>query len=467
MTVKTLAGIGLVLSCVVAPGGAAQEITAREAAAIKETAQASMDRWRAPGLVLMAMRDGAAPYVVALGVSDVETGVPMRADMAVSVASVTKVVTAVTAVTLAREGLIDLERPIGQYLPDLPPRLSAVTMEQLLSHTAGLGEGTPPVAPTLNGGLAPVCTAMNDDAFVADPGRAWGYTNMGFTLAGCVLEVVGEKPFPLVVAEHVLTPLGMIHSTFDPLEAMTWAHAQGHDTRGGQPQVVRPYNSVPNIAPAGQLITTVGDLARLARALLQDGLLEGVQALPQRVLREMARPRGSGGPLFAEMPSYGLGLHLRSVEGLEILEHAGTLAGFGASFALAPQQGLAAVAATNGRYSAPMLGTQNALEVLAGRAPSSLDDRLVPISAGDSAAALGRYTALSDTLAIKAVEGRLTLERTGRNYPLAGRPFGYLTIPEYPPYLPLNQTPLELVRDSGGKVSFIRIGWRLYRRVDG
>ena len=114
-----------------------------------------------------------------------------------------------------------------------------------------------------------------------------------------------------------------------------------------------------------------------------------------------------------------------------------------------------------------MLGTQNALEVLAGRAPSSLDDRLVPISAGDSAAALGRYTALSDTLAIKAVEGRLTLERTGRNYPLAGRPFGYLTIPEYPPYLPITQTPLELVRDSGGKVSFIRIGWRLYRRVDG
>lgn len=460
---RTLRLVALLLIGVAAPVGG-QSVSSVEAASIEALARAELARLGAPGLVLAATRKEGPAYLLGLGVANSETREAMTPELVVSVASVSKMVTAVTALTLVADGSMALDAPIRTYLPGLPPRLGALTLDQLLSHTAGLADQTPQVSPTLAGAVAPVCASMTDDLFVTDPGRAWGYTNAGYTLAGCAVEAAGGKPFPQVVRDRVLVPVGMERSTYSLAQAMTWPHSQGHDPRSGQAVLRRPFNSSPNILPAGELMTTVGDLALLARALLSDGILDGKRVLPAGVVGELTRPRGRGGPLFGGPRDYGLGLMIRREGDLRIVDHEGIYSGFGTSFALAPELGLAVIAVANARYSAPVATTQGGLEILAGRSPTPLPPQDADIPVSDSAAALGQYTNGATVLEIGPVEGRLSL-KASQTYPLRAHPAGHLMVPGYRPYLPLPSTPLELVRSPDGRVEFIRLGWRLYRRV--
>lgn len=378
MTLRTLV---LCMFTILLPRAAdAQALSPREAATVDSVANAELSAWRAPGMVLAVVRDDGVALRRAYGLANVETGELMRPELIVSVASVSKPITAVTAVVLALRGEVDLAVPVRTYLPYLPDGLGAVTLDQVLSHTAGFGERTPQVPTGLDGSLTPVCRAMTDSSLVTAPGRTWGYSNTAYVLAGCVVEAAAGVPFPRAVAENLFQPLGMERSSFDPLFAMTFPHAQGHETRGQTRSVVRPFDSYRPIGPAGELVTTVDDLGRLARTLLNDGLLDGARVLPAGVLAEMSRPRGHGGALLGGTRDYGLGIMIRSHRGIEILEHEGVYSGFGASFVLAPRRGLAAIGVVNGRYSFPARTTQAAIEIAAGMAPSPTEPVTVHIS---------------------------------------------------------------------------------------
>ena len=443
----------------------------KEVAAIEAIAQAELKSWRAPGMVLAVVRDDAVVHLAAYGTANVETGEPMTTDMMVSVASVTKTITAATALALATQGKLDLDAPIRTYLPWLPERLGALTMVQLLSHTAGLGDRTPPVAPdATTGALAPIARAMTDEAMLAPPGTVWAYSNQDYTLAGCVIEAAGGAPFAQVVKRTLFTPLGMDHSTFNPRTAMTYRHAQGHDTRGDQPAVVRPFASAPWLAPAGELITTVGDLARFARALMADGMLDGRRAIPSGLLERMTNPRVKGIASFGSGSSalnYGLGLFLRQHRDLGIAEHGGVIDGFGAYFCLVPQRHLAAIAVINGRFSTPARTTQAALEVAAGLQPAGAESSPTPLPAAAVTNAVGRYTNTVHTFEIVVTGGVPSLRDGNQIYPIVLRSDGAWEVPGYRPLLPMPAAPLEMLGTEVGKPpAFARFGWRLYRRVE-
>ena len=467
MRALRVAACALIIAVALPQTADGQALASGEAGALDSVATAELRAWRAPGMALAVVRGDSVVFRRAYGLANVETGQPMTPDLVVSVASVSKTVTSVAAVKLSLEGKLDLGVPIRRYLSYLPEGLGAVTLEQLLSHTAGLGERTPWISPSLTGALAPVCQAMTDSALVTEPGRTWGYSNTAYVLAGCVIEAALEAPFPRVMAESLFGPLGMDRTSFNPLYAMTFPHAQGHDTRRDAPTVVRPFNSYPPIAPAGELVTTVDDLARLARALLADGRLDGARVLPPGILARLSEPYGYGGPLLGGARDYGLGTFIREHRGVRVLEHEGVLSGFGASLALAPDRGVAAVAVTNGRYSFPARSTQAAIEVAAGLTPSPTGGVRVALSPVDSAAAIGVYASTGDPVEILSVEGRLVLRRGDRTYPIVARQEGHWELPEYPALLPIPATPLEIVRTgAGGAVSFIRLAWRLYPRVE-
>jgi CubicO group peptidase (beta-lactamase class C family) len=447
-------------------GLAAQGIARADSALIDSVVRAELRAWGAPGLVLGIVRRDSLVFLKAYGIANLETGEPLTTDMLMSVASVTKTVTATVALAQASEGKLDLNSPIRSYLPWTTNRLGALTTSQLLSNTAGLGDLTPELAPQLDGALAPICRAMTDSAFVAEPQATWGYTNSGYTLAGCVIESAGGNPFPLVVAKHVFEPLGMRHSTFDPRVAMTYRHSQGHDTRKKPATVLRPFGTVPFIAPAGELITTVTDLSRLARALLSDGMLEGKRVLPAGVLESLTTVRGRGGAFLGGERDYGYGLFTRTHRGFRIAEHEGIYGGFGASFALAPAHGAAAIAIANGRFASPVRTAQAALEIVAGMRPSARALESPRVSAADSLAMMGRYAAIEDTFELTAHAGQLAFRQGSRLYRVVARPEGHWEVHGYTPYAPLPAVPLEVVRAPGSRsASFVRFAWRVYRRL--
>jgi len=450
-----------------ASGLSPKTLTPAEARLIDDVANAELKSWRAPGMVLAVVRDDSVVYTAAYGVANIETHEAMAADMLVSVASVTKMVTATTALVLASSGKIDLDAPIRTYLPWLSERLGALSLVQLLSHTAGLGELTPTVSPAPNGALAPVCKAMTDALFVARPGEAWGYSNSGYTLAGCVIESAAKIPYAQAVTQTLFNPLEMSSSTFNPGVAMTYRHAQGHDTRGEVVTVVRPFNSSPSLAPAGELITTVGDLSKLARALLSDGVVAGTRVLPTGLMARMGTVRARGGPFLGGPRDYGFGVFIRSHRGLRILEHEGVFFGFGASVALSSEHGIAAIAVTNGRYSAPARTTQVAVEVAAGLAPSETESSWRQVSPRDAARMVGRYASPAQTIEIAMENGSVGIRQGTRVFPIRARDEGHWEIPGYPGFLPIPATPMELVEGGSDRPpAFVRIGWRLYRRLE-
>ena len=444
----------------------AQGFPATARRSIDSVALAELAAWRAPGMVLAIVTGDSIVYTGAYGIANSETGEKMSADMMVSVASVSKMVTATAAAVLAANGKLDLDAPVRTYLPWLAESIGGVSMTQLLSHTSGIDDRTPSVSPEPNGAMSAVCRAMTEGVVMARPSELWSYSNTGYTLAGCVIEAVMRVPFAQAVTQLLFQPLGMTRSTYNPRIAMTYAHAQGHDTRTATPVVVRPYNSQPSIAPAGELITTVGDLARLERALLLDGVVGGARVLPPGILARLSQKHGRGSPFLGDARDYGLGLFLREHRGLRIAEHEGIYGGFGASVALVPDKRIAAIAVSNGRYSAPARTTQAALELATGLQPSTIMTSTMPVSAKDSAAVIGRYARPSDTLTVAAVNGKLTLRQGERSYAIVGLSDGVLTIPGHVPSLPAPASPLELVNSGpDGHPGFVRLSWRAYRRL--
>ncbi len=136
------------------------------------------------------------------------TGQTAAADSIFRVASITKTAAAMLILRLRDEGLLDLDKPVTDVLPDSMdiPDLKGVTLLHLLSHTSGLSD--PPGLEKLLESGAPFHDAVRGARF-ADPGTSFRYSNLGFGLLGCILEAVTEKPLGELFSEKLFRPLGM------------------------------------------------------------------------------------------------------------------------------------------------------------------------------------------------------------------------------------------------------------------
>ena len=92
----------------------------------------------APCAVIGVVKDGKMIYEKAFGFCDINTKEPVDTNTVFSVASVTKCVTAIALLTKLEENKIDMNTPVGNIIDSLTPKLSQVTLRQLLSHTGGV-----------------------------------------------------------------------------------------------------------------------------------------------------------------------------------------------------------------------------------------------------------------------------------------------------------------------------------------
>src|SRR6185295_16136331 len=106
------------------------------------TATEELTKTKTPGVAIAIISGDRIVFTKTLGVSNIETGTPVTADMLFRIASNTKMLTAAALVSLAEKGKIDLNEPIGSYVKGLSPKLSQVSLHQLLSHTAGIRDGS-------------------------------------------------------------------------------------------------------------------------------------------------------------------------------------------------------------------------------------------------------------------------------------------------------------------------------------
>ncbi|QWW20233.1 serine hydrolase [Schaalia sp. 19OD2882] len=242
--------------------------------------------------------------------------------------SVTKLFTAIAAMQLVKDGRLDLDAGITQYIDvplDLP--MGEPTVRDLMTHTAGFEEYLgqilvkDPAAPQPS--LEEV--ARDQPAQVHAPGTVSAYSNYGVTLLGLIVEKVGGKPWTDTVRDRILAPLGMTHSTMlQPVPTdIDGSVAQGF-TDPAQSTGAQPFERI-GMAPAGGGSATAADMARFANFLLGHGP-DGV--LDEATLDQMTSPAidTQKAPLYATSPNtMGLQFFVTTTNGVRVVGHEGDL----------------------------------------------------------------------------------------------------------------------------------------------
>src|SRR5215472_10379259 len=151
------------------------------------------------------------------GYADRDNKVPFTPDTVAQIGSITKSMTALAILTLAREGKIDLEKPVKTYLPDAAEPAASATLHQLLTHHAGLidacGEDEERVSVE---DLQHKCMARP----LAWPPGTDHYSNMGYSILAAVVERVSGQSWETYLREHIWQPLGMTRTGFARFDAV-------------------------------------------------------------------------------------------------------------------------------------------------------------------------------------------------------------------------------------------------------
>jgi D-alanyl-D-alanine carboxypeptidase len=295
--------------------------------------------------VMASAGNGEWTWNRASGVADLRSGRPMRPDYPHRVASVTKTFTATAALQLAAKGKIDLDAPVGGYLPTVVPgdRGRRITVRMLLNHTSGIAEygylDVPP-GPDADEQRRARLEALRfsrlqpeDSARIGlakpptgRPGERQEYSDTNYILIGMIIKKVTGQDAERHIAEHVIRRAGLRHTLFLGNRAhIPRAHAKaytGRDARHitGEYSVFRMrWDST-----AGALLSTPSDLAIFFRALLSGRLL------PPAQLAEMKQivPLPGEPPPGTTMRGYGLGLIKHEIPGCgQFWGHNGAFAG--------------------------------------------------------------------------------------------------------------------------------------------
>jgi len=186
-------------------------------------------RERVPGAVLLVAQHGRVLHERAYGhaqlyelrdgrVVRLERPRPMRASTLFDLASVTKVMATTFAVMLLVDrGALDLDAPVGRYLPELrdPPH-DAITVRHLLTHSSGLYRWQPIYYHARNAAEALAHIDRLPLEFEVGAGRQ--YSDLGFMLLGYIVERVGGRPLDVFIREELYEPLGLSSTGFNPRE---------------------------------------------------------------------------------------------------------------------------------------------------------------------------------------------------------------------------------------------------------
>ncbi|MEV6713821.1 serine hydrolase domain-containing protein [Lentzea sp. NPDC051208] len=283
---------------------------------------------------------------MAAGVLNNVTGEKVTTDSIFQIGSITKVWTATLVQELVNEGLLDLDRPVRDVLPEfrLADEQAAriITPRHLLTHTGGFdgdlwhdtGSGDDKIEKYV--GL--MATARQ----VVQPGEFYSYCNSGFVVLGRIVEVLRGKPFNTVLRERSIEPLGLCTAATSHAEYAARTCATGHLGKE-----LKPAGKVmtEGDAPAGSVLAmSARDLAAFARMHLDAGEFGA--------MRETQVPI----PNFGFGGAQGLGWVVqRYANGQTGVGHTGATLGFEAYLRVMPSAGIAIALLTNGGPSLPLV----------------------------------------------------------------------------------------------------------------
>jgi CubicO group peptidase (beta-lactamase class C family) len=464
IAVLVLLAIGLFLS---AREASAQSAPASDAwkAQLDSTILAEMARTATPGVQIAVAYRGEIIYAKAYGVADVETSRPLTNATLFRIGSVTKMFTGAAAAELMEQGKLDARAPISQYVPSLAgKRVGTVTMQQLLTHTAGWRDNAVAYGRMGEGALGEVMTEVSDTMFITEPGRVISYSNPGFSMAGYVMERAAGERYGTVVERMILRPMGMQRASFRPLEVMTTDFSQGHQGPAGQPsRMVRPFTENTAQWAAGFLFASASDVAKFAITLMDGGTIGGTRVLSENAVKRVT----TGDPVMPgdSTARYGYGILVGVQDGRRVWQHGGSINGFDATVTMFPDERLA-IAITDNRSGPSVSGTTRIIAagvagIVPPAPPAEPPERVA--NATERAQLIGHYAAGPTRLEIAQQGDTLVFRQNGGSFGVRLMGTDRLKV-----LLPGTLSPvfLTLVRESTGRVAYLHQSLRAVPRVE-
>ncbi len=273
---------------------------------------------RLPSVVAGVVRDGELVWSGTRGA--VTGGATPSADLQYRIGSITKTLVAVLVLQLRDEGLLDLNDRLDRHLPGAA--YGDRTLRALLSHSSGMH--SEPVGPwwerSPGRSFEELVAGLDQEPAPFPPGATYHYTNVAFGLLGEVVARRGGTGWWQQAQERILRPLGMSRTSYLPEQPAATGYSV-HHFAGTLTE--EPAQDTGAMAPAGQVWSTVTDLARYT-----DFLVRGhVDVLSSATLDEMATVQ-SGSRAGAPAGGYGLGLRLLYGGAGTVVGHTGSMPGF-------------------------------------------------------------------------------------------------------------------------------------------
>jgi len=284
------------------------------------------------GLVVLVARRGLVVLHEAFGRLSPEAGAPaLPRDALFPIASITKPITATAVMCLVEDGLIGLNRPVQEYIPEfVGDGKQHVTVRHLLTHTSGLEAdavqqhadqklrkgGVPLPAENQHPVIAQRLYLGYDAPLSQPPGVRMSYCNYNYELLGDIVRRASSRTLADFAAERIFQPLGMADTHFVVPESMRWRLARRRLAAQAEPTAyageyeTREFEETP--WAGGGAFSTAMDMAVFGQMFLQRGTIGGTRVLGPATVAAMTSNQIPGVPLqfddeyFAEA-SWGLG----------------------------------------------------------------------------------------------------------------------------------------------------------------
>ena len=304
-----------------------------------------------PSFAVVLIDDQNIIWQETFGLSNIEKNQPAELDTVYRVWSVAKALTAIETMRLVEDGLVDLDTPITNYIPNFAiqsrfPDSGPITIRSILMHRSGLPRNACDRVDLNPNVLGDLVTSLHNCYQTYPVGYRYHYSNIGFDLLGYLVEEMRGQPFPDYLRDELFLPIGMENSAFlhsqipDPLKI-----ALGYEYYKGK---YYPYNQGDiTSVPSGNLYATIEDMGKFVQFIFRDGEVGGEQLVAPKTLQAMFVEQASS---VRDPHSMGLGWKTNRVLGSELLvwHDGGPADGTGALVAFLPERKLGVVLIANG-----------------------------------------------------------------------------------------------------------------------
>jgi CubicO group peptidase (beta-lactamase class C family) len=339
--------------------------------------------WKAVGFAVAVVEKNKIVYSRGAGFRDLEKKLPVTANTLFAIGSCTKAFTASLIGLLEKEGKINYDKPVRDYLPELKFYNDAmndqITVRDMMCHRTGLPRHDYSwySFPTTRDSLIYRIRYLEPTAAVR---QLWQYNNFMFTAQGVLAEKLFSKRWEAVIKEKIFDSLGMSASNFSVSDLERSADASvGYYVQKDSLIKRLDYYNIDAMGPAGSINSSVNDMANWVITWINGGKFQGKEILPAQYVSEASSSQmvSASGVPDKENPdihlsTYGFGWGISSYRGHYRVQHGGNIDGFSAITTFFPSDSVGII----------VLSNQNG-SVVPGIVRNILADRLLKLTRTD------------------------------------------------------------------------------------